>query len=73
MTWTIGARTVIGCGCVAVVEWRAPNTLSLYAVRIDRGLCGARRHTVGMRILASVNRQNTAVSSSSDGTQPWDR
>lgn len=70
MPWTIGARTVIGCGCVAVVEWRAPNARSLYAVRIDRGLCGARRHTAGRRILASVTRQPTAVSCSSDAAQP---
>lgn len=61
MTWTIGARTVIGCGCIALVEWQAPNTPSLYAVRIDRGLCGARRHTTGRRVLASVNRRHSAV------------
>ena len=70
MTWTIGARTVIGCGCVAVVEWRAPNTPSLYAVRIDRRVCVARRHTVGMRILASAHRPNDAVSPSNDASQP---
>jgi hypothetical protein len=70
MTWTIGARTEIGCGCVAVVEWRAPNAPSLYAVRIARGLCGARRHTVGMRILASAHRPNGAGSHSSDASQP---
>lgn len=70
MTWTVGARTVIGCGCVAVVEFRAPNTPSLYAVRIDRGLCGARRHAVGMRILASAHRPNNAASLSSDASQP---
>jgi hypothetical protein len=74
MIWTIGARAVIGCGCVAVVEWRAPGTPSLYAVRIDRGLCGARRHTAGRRILASINRGNGAVPpSTSDATQPSDR
>jgi hypothetical protein len=61
MTWTIGTRTTLGCGCIAFVEWRAPNTPSLYAVRIDRGLCGARRHAAGRRILASVNRQNSGV------------
>ena len=70
MTWTIGARTVIGCGCVAVVEWRAPNTVSLYAVRIDRGVCGARRHTSGMRILASAHHPNGAGVSSRDASQP---
>ena len=69
MTWTIGARTVIGCGCVAVVEWRAPNTPTLYAVRIDRGLCGARRHTAGMRILASAYRPNGADAPSRDASQ----
>jgi hypothetical protein len=53
MTWTIGGRTVIGCGCVAVVEWRAPNVPSLDAVRIHSGVCGAPRHTAGRRILAS--------------------
>lgn len=40
MTWTIGARRVIGCGCVARVEWRVPNTRSLYAVRIEGIRCG---------------------------------
>ena len=70
MTWTIGARTVIGCGCVAVVEWRAPNTPTLYAVRIDRGLCGARRHTAGRRILASAHRPSGADASSRDASQP---
>ena len=50
MTWTTGAR-VVGCGCVAVIEWRAPST-ALYAVRINQGSCGARRHTAGQRILA---------------------
>ena len=61
MKWTIGDRIIIGCGCVAVVESRAPNVPSLYAVRIDRGLCRARRHTGGTRILAPVNRRNIAV------------
>ena len=70
MKWTIGARTVIGCGCVAVVEWRAPNTASLYAVRIHRGLCGARRHTAGMRILASSHGPTGADGSSRDASQP---
>jgi hypothetical protein len=70
MAWTIGARTVIGCGCVAVVEWRAPNTPSLYAVRIDRGLCGARRHTAGRRILASAHRSKSVASPSIDATRP---
>jgi hypothetical protein len=70
MTWRTGVSTVIGCGCVAVVEWRAPDTPSLYAVRIARRLCGARRHTVGMRILASAHRANGAASHSSDVPQP---
>lgn len=70
MTWTIGARTAIGCGCMAVVESRAPNTPSLYAVRIDRGHCGARRHTAGRRILASAHRPTKAHSPSSDASQP---
>ena len=68
MTWTIGARTLIGCGCEAVVEWRAPNTVSLYAVRINRGLCGARRHTAGRRILASARRPDGADSPSRDAS-----
>jgi hypothetical protein len=60
MTWTIGTRTTIGCGCVAIVEWRAPSTPTLYAVRIEQGVCGARRHNAGRRVLASVNRGSTA-------------
>jgi hypothetical protein len=61
MTWTIGTRTALGCGCTAFVEWRAPNTPSLYAVRIDRGLCGARRHTVGRRILGPRSKLSDQV------------
>ena len=70
MTWRMGARTVIGCGCRAGVEWPAPNTLSLYAVPIDRGVCGARRHTVGRRILASAHRPHSAVSPAAGARQP---
>ena len=40
MTWTIGARTIIGCGCVAVVEWRAP-ILKLKKAAPVQGLHGS--------------------------------
>jgi hypothetical protein len=74
MTWTTGDRIVIRCGCVAVVEWRVPSVPFLYAVRIERGLCGARRHTAHRRILAPVFGQDSSVSpSSSNATEPWDR
>ena len=53
--WTIGTTVVIGCGCVAFVEWRAPRTLSLFAVRIARHVCAASRHRPGMRILAACD------------------
>jgi hypothetical protein len=66
MTWTTGARVVVGCGCPAVVEWRAPRTASLYAVRIDRGVCGARRHTAGQRILASIGREEVVPTATND-------
>ena len=53
--WKAGSKVVIGCGCVAVVEWRAPRTLSLFAVRIARRNCPASRHRPGMRILAACD------------------
>ena len=53
--WTVGTKVVIGCGCVAVVEWRAPRTLSLFAVRIARHICAASRHRPGIRILAACD------------------
>ena len=53
--WKVGTMVVIGCGCVAVVEWRAPRTLSLFAVRIARQICPAPRHRPGMRILAAYD------------------
>ena len=53
--WKAASKVVIGCGCVAVVEWRAPRTLSLFAVRIARHSCPASKHRPGMRILAAYD------------------
>jgi len=53
--WKVGTVVVIGCGCVAVVEWRVPRTLSLFAVRIARHICAASGHRPRMRILAACD------------------
>ena len=53
--WTPGMRVVVGCGCVAAVEWQAPRSESLYVVKVERAVCGAARHTDGRQILASAS------------------
>ncbi len=53
--WIPGMRVVVGCGCVAAVEWQAPRSESLYVVKVERAVCGAVRHIDGRQILASAS------------------
>lgn len=53
----VGERIVLGCSCVAVVEWHVPRTETLHVVRIEQRGCDAVRHERGMRVLTSIHGQ----------------